>query len=111
GKTAVYYYHRASGKRLNGAPGTAAFIASIADAEKSMLQRTDGTLSGLIREFEQTAKWRKLAESTQKEYQRVFRFWDEQYGKVPLSGLATKSFRKRILSWHEIGRASCRDRV
>lgn len=101
GKTAVYYYHRASGKRLTGAPGTAAFIASIADAEKSILQRTDGTLSGLIREFEQTAKWRKLAESTQTEYRRVFKFWDAKFGKVPLSGLAAKSFRKRVLSWHD----------
>ncbi len=101
GKTAVYYYHRASGKRLVGAPGTTAFIASVADAEKSMLLRTDGTLAGLIREFENTAKWRKLAPSTRKEYQRVLKFWDGLYGKVPLAALAAKSFRKRILAWHD----------
>ena len=101
GRIAVYYYHRASGKRLSGKPGTAAFIASLSDAEKSMSSRTDGTLSGLIKDFEKTAKWRKLAESTRKEYERVLRFWDEKYGKVPVAGLSQKSFRKRVLSWHD----------
>ena len=101
GKTAVYYYHRASGKRLVGAPGSSAFVASLADAEKSLLTRTSGTLAGLIRDFEQTAKWRKLAPSTQAEYRRVFKFWDGQFGKVPLAALAAKSFRKRVLSWHD----------
>jgi len=101
GKTVVYYYHRASGKRLAGVPGTSAFAASMADAEKSMLTRTDGTLAGLIRGFEQTAKWRKLAPSTQKEYVRILKFWDGQYGKVPLAAIADKNFRKRILAWHD----------
>lgn len=101
GTKAVYYYHRASQTRLTGKPGTAAFVASLAAAEQSMLGRTDGTLSGLIRDFEKTAKWRKLAESTKKEYKRVLIFWDKLYGKVPLSGLAAKSFRKKILAWHD----------
>lgn len=101
GKKVTYYYHRASGRRLTGAPGTAAFSASMADAEKSMLSRTDGTLAGLIHSFEQTAKWRKLAESTRKEYERVLKFWDTKFGKVPLNALASKSFRKDVLSWHD----------
>lgn len=101
GKTETYYYHRGSGKRLNGKPGSAAFVASLAAGEQCMLQRTDGTLSGVIRDFEKTAKWRKLAESTRKEYKRVLIFWDGLYGKVPLAGLAAKSFRKKILAWHD----------
>lgn len=101
GKVSLYYYHRASGIRLTGKPGSAAFVASLAAAEQTLLKRTDGTLTGLIRAFEQTAKWRKLAESTRKEYARVFKFWDGKFGTVPLRALAQKTFRKRVLEWHD----------
>lgn len=101
GPPRIHYYHRATGTPLEGKPGTAKFIASVAAAEAKMANRTDGTLSGLIRDFEKTAKWRKLAASTQTEYRRVFRFWDEKFGKVPLVALADKAFRKRVLEWHD----------
>lgn len=101
GKTETYYYHRASGKRLAGKPGTAAFIASIAEAEQSIAGRSAGTLAGILRDFQQTAKWRKLAPSTQKEYARVFKFWEDKYGTVGAKALADKNFRKRVLAWHD----------
>lgn len=101
GRDAIYYYHKATGTRLKSKPGTAAFLAEIAAAEQTMHKRTDGTLSGLIRGFEKTAKWRKLAESTRKEYIRVLKFWEAEYGRVPLRALAQKSFRKDILAWHD----------
>lgn len=101
GKTSTYYYHRASGERLEGKPGSAAFVASLAAAEQAMTKRGVGTLAGIIREFQQTAKWRKLAESTRKEYARVFKFWEDEYGTAPSRGLSQRSFRKRVLAWHD----------
>lgn len=101
GTTKLHYYHRATGTKLEGQPGTAAFAASFAAAGKVSVNRQEGTLSGLIRDFEKTGKWRKLAESTQKEYRRVFKFWDGKYGSVPLATLAHKSFRQRVLEWHD----------
>lgn len=101
GTVKLHFYHRATGTKLEGEPGTAKFAASFAAAGKLAVNRQEGTLSGLIRDFEKTAKWRRLAESTQKEYKRVFKFWDNDFGKVPLSGLASKGFRKDILAWHD----------
>lgn len=101
GTVKLHYYHRATGTKLEGQPGTAAFAASFAAAGKLATNRQEGTLSGLIRDFEKTAKWRKLAESTQKEYRRVFKFWDAKYGSVPLAALASKGFRQRVLEWHD----------
>jgi len=101
GQTVTYYYHRASGRRLVGAPGSSAFVASFGDAEKSLAGRTDGTLAGLVSSFEKTAKWRKLAASTQIEYKRVLKFWTEKFGTVPLAALASKTFRRDVLSWHD----------
>lgn len=101
GSEVTYYYHRASGTRLIGKPGSAAFVASLGAAESALINRTDGTLAGLIRGFEKTAKWRKLADSTKIEYRRIFKFWDAKFGKVPLAALAAKSFRKKVLEWHD----------
>src|SRR5690348_3730010 len=76
GEVRTYYYHRTTRMRLAGEPGSSEFLASFASAEQSLQQRHAGTLSGLIRDFERTKQWRRLAESTQKEYKRVFKFWD-----------------------------------
>jgi hypothetical protein len=72
GEKVTYYYHRASGQRLNGSPGSPEFIQSLAQAEENSRKRNSGNLSALIREFEGTKQWRRLAESTKKEYIRVF---------------------------------------
>jgi integrase len=58
-------------------------------------------LSGLIRDFEQTKHWRRLAESTKTEYRRVFKFWDSRYGSCPYAALEDKKFRADVLKWHD----------
>ncbi len=101
GEVVTYYYHRATGTRLSGALGSPEFLASIAAAEEITRARTSGTLAGLIRDFEQTGKWRRLAESTRTEYRRVLAFWDAEYGSCPLPALEDKAFRRDVLKWHD----------
>jgi integrase len=101
GEIKTYYYHRATGKRLRSAPGSAEFLANYAAAEASIIKRNTGDLSGLIREFEQTKQWRRLADSTKKEYRRVFQFWDKDYGSCPYPALQDKAFRADIIKWHD----------
>src|SRR5579862_192551 len=93
GDRRTYYYHRPTGMRLEGEPGSSEFLTSFAAAEESLRKRNVGTLSGLIRDFEQTKQWRRLADSTKKEYKRVFKFWDAQYGTCPCGALEEKAFR------------------
>lgn len=100
GRTVTYYYHRATKTKLPGAFGSPEFIAALAEAQKAPPDRDKGTLAGLIRGFERTTSWRDLAESTKKEYRRVFRFWEVKFGTLPLVALATKSFRRDVLQWH-----------
>ena len=85
GELKKYYYHRTSGKRLAGEPGSSEFLASFAVAEQSSRQRQGGTLSGLIRDFEATKQWRRLAESTKTEYKRVFKFSGSRIRHMPVS--------------------------
>lgn len=101
GRTETYYYHRATGTRLTGAYGSPEFIAALSAAQSQKPERNPGTLTALIRRFEQTAKWRKLADSTKAEYKRVFAFWDRKFGSVPFKGLESKLFRQKVLEWHD----------
>ena len=100
GQKVTYYYHRATGRKLPGPYGSAEFIAALAEAQKAPPDRDAGTLAGLIRDFQQTSLWRKLAESTKAEYRRVLRFWEDKFGKVPTLALASKGFRRDVLKWH-----------
>ena len=59
GSFALYRYHRASGRQLTGDPGTPEFIESYAAAERSMRDRAQGTIAGLIRQFEDSPSLRK----------------------------------------------------
>jgi integrase len=101
GEFKVYYYHRATGTPLVGNPGSAEFIASYAAAQDQIRRCDAGTLAGLIRDFEGTKRWRKLAETTKKEYKRVFAFWDTKYGTCPHRALEDKAFRADVMKWHD----------
>lgn len=102
GAEAVYFYHRGTGTKLPGAYGSPEFLEALAAARAgSARAKTEGTLAGLIRAFEGTVKWRKLADSTKSEYTRIFKFWDKQFGKVPVAALAAKGFREDVLEWHD----------
>ena len=101
GEVKTYYYHRATGTRLDGTPNSSEFLTSLAAAEQSTKLRDVGTLSGLIRQFEKTKQWRRLAESTKKEYRRIFIFWDAEYGSCPYRALEERAFRADIIKWHD----------
>jgi hypothetical protein len=51
GSRRTYWYHRATGRRLNGDPGSAEFIADYAAAEKLIRDRHAGTVNSLIRSY------------------------------------------------------------
>jgi integrase len=101
GDIKTYHYHRATGTRLQGAPDSAEFLASYSAAERGTRRRDAGTLAGLLREFESTKQWRRLAESTKREYRRVFKFWDSKYGTCPYRALEDKAFRADVVRWHD----------
>lgn len=101
GELSTYYYHRATGTRLTGQPGSPEFMDSLTAAQKVALPRELETLSILIRQFEQTKQWRRLADTTKKEYRRIFIFWEERYGTAPFSALEDKAFRASVVKWHD----------
>ena len=81
GSFALYHYHRATGRALEGLPGSPEFIASYAAAEKSNRDRAKGTIADLIRRFEASPVFASMAaDTTQKEYKRKFKVIDAKWG-------------------------------
>jgi hypothetical protein len=65
GERREYYYHRATGTRLQGKPGSPEFIADYAGAEKMIRDRLAGTFNGLVRSYTLSIEFQdKLAEHT-----------------------------------------------
>jgi hypothetical protein len=73
GSVRTYHYHRASGLRINGVPGSAEFVASYGEAEKMLRDRhISGSLNALVRGYTLSVEFQqKLAASTQTEYRRM----------------------------------------
>jgi integrase len=101
GSFALYRYHRSTGRQLIGEPGSPEFIDSFAAAERSMRERAKGTISDLIRRFQNSPDFTEMAESTRKEYVRKFKAIERTWGGAPLSAFDEKEFRKDALDWRD----------
>jgi len=108
GSRQTYWYHRATGKRLHGEPGSAEFIADYAAAQKTIRDRHAGTFNSLIRAYTASIEFEeKLATSTQAEYKRMLTKAEGEFGKMPIAALDDPRVRKDLLDWREkIARAS-----
>lgn len=102
GSFALYHYHRASGWRLQGAPGSPEFIESYAAAEKHLRERAKGTVADLIRRFEESIEFSDLrADTTQKEYRRKFGIIDRKWGPAPIASFTSPSFKRDVIEWRD----------
>ena len=85
----VYYYHRASGKRIDGEFGSAAFFESLARLDKTheAHKPTKGTLGAAIDAWRASPNWSALASSTRKGYDAALDIL-ENWRDMPASDLA-----------------------
>lgn len=103
GRTATYYYHRATGRRLNGVPGSPEFIDSYAKAGATMKAGHSGaTFNGLIRDYTTSAAFDPtLAPSTRSEYKRMLKAAEPEFGDLPIEALNDPRVRRDFLDWRE----------
>jgi integrase len=100
----VYYYHRASGKRLPDDPNSEEFRNALVDAER-IAARDIGTVAGLIREYTASVKFERKAASTQREYVRMLTRIEERFGTMPIVALASPRVIGKFVDYQEeIGR-------
>jgi integrase len=101
GTVKTYYYHRATGRPLNGAPGSAEFLSDYAMAEQTQIEKRKGTLGGLVRDFTLSPEFARRAESTQKEYRRMLAKIEDKFGDMPLGALEDKRVRGDFMDWRD----------
>ncbi|WP_108460987.1 tyrosine-type recombinase/integrase [Devosia naphthalenivorans] len=104
GSTRLYFYHRSSGKRLDGVPGSTAFLGAYHDAERVM-PRDIGTVAGLIREYRASPKFAKKRDSTQREYKRMLTHLETKFGTMPVVALGSPRVIGKFIDYQEeVGR-------
>lgn len=99
GGVVYYHYHRATGRRLCGDPGSAEFVRDYAEAEKSVGDRLSGTFAQLVRDYLHSPEFALRAESTKREYRRMVTKAEAEFGKMPVAALADDRVRRDFLSW------------
>jgi hypothetical protein len=102
GSVRIYHYHRDTGARLHGKPGSPEFIASYAEAEKKPTERHTGLCAGLIRAFLTSPEFsNNLQPSTQREYRRILTAIEAQFGRAPIAAMADLRFSGDALEWRD----------
>ena len=108
GTRRTYWYHRETGERLRGDPGSSEFIADLAAAEKLIPDRLAGTFNNLVRLFTLSTEFdTALAPSTKTEYRRMLTKAEVEFGDMPMAALDDPRVRKDFMNWREkVARAS-----
>ena len=102
GSVRIYYYHRETGTRLHGKPGSPQFVASYAESEKKPVERQSGQCAELIRDFLTSPEFgNNLQVSTQKEYRRILTAIDARFGRAPIVAMADPRFASDALEWRD----------
>jgi integrase len=120
GKVAFYYYHRATGKRLPGLPGSADFYDAYREADR-IAPRDTGTVAELIRLYLASPKFAEegplvrlrsrgnkkknwntpLKAGTQREYKRMLTPLEAEFGNMPIAALAAPRVRGKFIDYQE----------
>ena len=102
GTRRTYWYHRETGERLHGDPGSPEFIAGIAAAEKLIRDRLAGTFNNLVRLFTLSTEFETtLAASTRAEYRRMLTKAEAEFGDLPIAALDDPRVRREFMDWRE----------
>ena len=98
----LYTYYR-RGKRLvriEGEPGSAAFLRSYSNIHETftatgLQQPTPGSLAAVIREFYAAPEFRQLGENTKRDYVRALDGLCERFGELPVASMP-RAFAFRV---------------
>lgn len=104
-----YWYHRETGMRLRGEPGSSEFLVDYAKAEAAIRARHSGeTFNRLIREFTSSTEFEeKLSPSTRPEYRRMLTKAEPRFGTMPIAALEDRRVRVDFTDWQaEVATAS-----
>ncbi len=102
GRYSVHYYHRATGRKLPGSPGTAEFARAWAEAEQAAQNPACRVLADLSQRFQNSTDFTHgLKPSTQSEYARMLGAIEVEFGDTPVAVIQDRRFKGDLLEWRD----------
>lgn len=100
GSTRTYYYHRRSGRKIDGEPGTPEFMKSFSEAATYTPIAAD-TVAGLVREYKKSTAYTNRSPKTRKDYDRYLKMIVDEFGAVATEDLNARETRGNFLEWRD----------
>lgn len=101
GRRVRYWYAWRGGPRLEGEPGTPAFHASYNAAIATLSRPDPRKLFALISEFRQSADYQGLGRASRRSYGAYLKLIEEEFGDMPIAGLARPEARGDFKEWRD----------
>ncbi|HUD30719.1 MAG TPA: site-specific integrase [Novosphingobium sp.] len=101
GKSVTYYYAWKGGPRLDGTPGSPEFVASYNRAVTAKREPRTDLLISILDRFEESTEFADLAERTRKDYRRLLKVIEVEFGDFPIEAFEDRRTRGEFLAWRE----------
>jgi integrase len=101
GTTITYWYAWKGGPRLEGSPGDPKFIASYHEAVSQRKAPPPGVLFSILHRYQQATEFTDLAKRTRKDYVRLIKVIEKEFGDFPLAALADRESKDVFRSWRD----------
>jgi integrase len=101
GTQVTYYYAWRGGPRLEGEPGTPAFIASYNAAVAARRKPNESVFFALISEYRASAEFRGLSEASVRAYSAYLKLIENEFGDMPIEGLSRPECRGDFKAWRD----------
>lgn len=101
GERVEYWYAWKGGPRLPGKPGSPEFMAAYNAAVAQRAEPKSGTLQSVLNAFQFSSDWDDLAERTKRDYIKLIKIIEAEFGDFPLSGLADRRSRAIFMAWRD----------
>lgn len=102
GKRVTYWYAWKGGPRLDGLPGSPAFMASYNRAVEARKAPRFNNLAGLVQKFRASPEFTRLADSTQAEWRRwLDRIELADIATIPTKALNDPAVKADLMDWRD----------
>jgi hypothetical protein len=101
GELRTHYYHKLSGARIEGRPGTPEFLDSIAKAERDYRSVPDDVFKSITVAYRKMPEFTDLAPKTRKDYERILKMIETEFGDVPLAVMGDLRIRGDFSDWRD----------
>ncbi|EIZ77574.1 putative integrase [Novosphingobium sp. Rr 2-17] len=101
GKSVTYYYAWKGGPRLEGEPGSPEFIASYNRAVNVRRPPRNDQIISILDKFEESMDFAALSDRTRKDYRRLLKVIEAEFGDFPIAALEDRRTRGEMLAWRE----------